>query len=219
MPWVAALVIAALVQASAAAAEVQLTDREIRLDDLAVAARGAADNMQNPIVARIPAGASRVEIDAETARRLIRNRIPAARFVLGFDDRIVFLAPQAVARTGVCYAAARSVPEGQIITAADVEPAPCGPRERVEAVAHDREALAPYARRSIAAAEYLGQIRPARERRIARNREVTLVTGGPGVAVARSVTTLQPGREGEMVFIRTADGAVFAVPLSNLAED
>lgn len=207
----------ALLTATSAPSEVQLTDRDIRLNDLAI----VDPDGQNPVIARLPKGTNQLELDAKSARRLIRNRLPAARAQLSFVDSVTFVAPPSVPirRTGRCFVAAERIAKGEFITAALVEEAACDTESSRAQIGYDRDASAPIAAEDIAAGANLGPVRPVAANRITKGANVQLVTGTGPVTISRSATTLQPAREGRNVFIRTSDGEVFPVPVSHIEED
>lgn len=207
---------------SSARAEVELRSRDIRLSDLAVVADGAAD----PIVARLPRGANRLDLTAHAAKRIIRHRLPMQRTVLSFEDTITLrAAPDASAtRSGDCFAATTRFAKGEFISAMRVEKAPCQiasdkSEEEKALIGYDRDARAPVAQKDVPRGAYLGAIRPITDRRLAKNAEALLVTGTRAVTITRSVTTMQAGREGRSVLVRTLDGEFFTVPVSHLSED
>jgi flagella basal body P-ring formation protein FlgA len=214
------IVLASLALIAAAAAtpvEVQLQDRNIRLSDLAVVEGGS----DNPVIAKVPRGTNRLEIDEASARRLIRNRMPMARIKLAFEGSLTISAPtQTVARhIGQCFVAATMISKGEFISNSLVDPTPCEGEVTPLLIGYDRDAQAPAASQEIASGTYLGTVRPITDRRIAKDESVQLVTGAGPVTITRSVTTVQAGREGRNVAIRTQDGEVFVVPFSHLAED
>ncbi len=203
---------------AAVEAEVQLRDRDIRLQDLAEIGIGSDGAQANPVIARIPQGARQIGIDEETALRLIRSRVPAARPRLIFNDRIVLKAPPAVSLSSTCFAAAATIEPGQFIAFNDVMSVPCDDQKPV-ALGYDRRASASFALGRIASGSHLGPIRPIAGRRIAAKRQITLKTGSGGVEITREVITLQSGREGRMVFVQTHEGDVFPVPVSRLEQE
>jgi len=196
----------------------ELDRRTIHLADLAEMVSPAPANAAPIVIAHIPAGSTRVEIDEAAARRLIANRVPNARFELRFEDKIVFSAPPAKVKHATCFAAAHNIASGSIISKSDVTQAQCSSEPVASALSFDRQAQAPIAAQEIFAGSYLGPISPASDAQLARGANVVLVTGGNGVRVSRSVSTLQAGRAGQMVFVLTMDGQVFAVPFENLEE-
>lgn len=198
-------------------AQLQLQDRNIRLSDLV--AVGTSDG--NPVIARVPRGTNTLELSEADARRIIRNRLPLAQVDLAFEDSITLVAPPPAStlRTGKCFVAESPIGKDEFITAALVTQAPCESGKRETNVGYDREARVPIAGDDIEAGEYLGAVRPVIEGRIAKGREVQLVTGAGPVTISRSVTTVQTAREGSNVFIRTNDGEVFPAPVSHIVED
>lgn len=209
--------LALIAAASSAPAEVQLQTRDVHLSDIAVVGDGQSD----PVIARVPRGTTRLALDEHQALRLIRNRLPMTNVELSFEESVTLVAPASASmrHMGTCFAAADRVAKGQFISASLVEPTPCKGQRSNAKIGYDRDARAPVATDGIAAGTYLGALRPITDRRIAKDADVLLTTGAGPVTITRSVTTLQAGREGRNVVIRTVDGTVFAVPVSHLAED
>lgn len=206
---------------SSAPNTVDLQDRNIRIENLVDTSQSFDEVTRSLVVARLPNGSAQVEIDAETARRLIDNRIPARRYDLAFEGSAIFAAPapSSTARPGICYAAARTIPADEIVTKSDVNEVPCDTQENHTALGYDRQSAAPVTLQPVSEGSFLGSFVPAREDRLRENAQVTLVTGDGGVTIRRNVTTLQPGREGRLVFVTTSTGDVFPVPFVNLEEE
>lgn len=217
----AAIIFAGVALASADPLEAPLPDRNVRLLDLAEKPDAPIGEMRNPIVAKVPRDAQSVEFEEETALRLVRNRLPGFEPKLKFTDRIVLTAPQRIAKrsAGACFAARQMIPEGHFITDADVEARSCTDDAISENLGYDRDAQAAYATGQVPAHAYLGPVRPACSQRIAKDQKVQLTTGTGAVQITRTATTLQAGRQGKNVFVRTSDGTVFAVPFSHIIED
>lgn len=216
-----AIIFFAAALAPTAPIEAPLLDRHVRLLDLAQAPEAPGVEQPNPILAKLPRDAHRVEFDEETALRLVRNRMPGYEPKLKFADRIVLIAPPSVAkrRVGECFAATEKISKGRFVTHADVEKRSCTDETVSANLRYDRDAGAVYTTGDVPAGAYLGLIRPARSQRIAKGQKVHLTTGTRAVRIIRTATTLQAGRQHNNVFIRTSDGTVFAVPFSHITED
>ncbi|MEM1051296.1 MAG: hypothetical protein AAGI28_04300 [Pseudomonadota bacterium] len=208
----------ALIAAAASGpAAVQLEDRQIRLSDLAIVEGGTED----AVIARMPRGTSKLQLDADSAQRLIRNRLPLTSVELNFEDNLILVAPTETSsrQAGDCFAASSPIAKGDFIFASAVEHASCEGASKPDIVGYDREARAFVAKDSVVSGTYLGPIRPASRRHIAKGEDVLLVTGAGPVTITRSVITVQTARENRNVFIRTNDGNVFPVPVSHILED
>lgn len=194
-----------------ASAVIELDDRNLRLDQIADIESG-----DRIIVARMPDGKTKVMLDVETARKLIRNHLPFTDFKLKFDKEIMLVTDDDGPRLGTCYTASTAIASGQIIGLEHVASTSCNGEVPSSVVGFDQSALVPYATDEIAAGVFLGAIRPAADRVLAKGESVSLVTGGSEVTITRSVTTLQTGREDGSVFVETSDGTVFSAPLTNI---
>lgn len=194
-----------------ASAAIELNDRNLRLDQIA-----ETESDGRIIVARIPDGKTHIMLDAETARKLIRNHLPFADFKLKFDEEIMLVTRDSEPRLGTCYAASTAIPSGQIIGLDHVASKSCTGEPPSSAVGFDQNASVPYAKDEIAAGAFLGAIRPVTGRVLTKGESVALVTGSSEVRITRSVTTLQSGSEGGSVFVKASDGTVFSAPLTNI---
>lgn len=113
-----------------------------------------------------------------------------------------------------CYAAARDVAAGTPLAAADVSAVPCRADAPRAALRYDRHSGATLAADALAAGTYLGRLAPLGQAQVAKGEALTLrSTAGP-VTIERAVTAMQPGRAGGKVFVRDANGQVFAARLA-----
>ncbi len=71
---------------------------------------------------------------------------------------------------------------------------------------------------AIAAGTYLGRVAPLRRASVVKGAELVLRSSAGPVVIERRVTAMQPGRAGGRIFVRDADGQVFAAPLAGEVE-
>lgn len=113
-----------------------------------------------------------------------------------------------------CFAAARDVPAGAALAAADLAPVDCRADAPPAPLRYDRAGGVPVSAAAIAAGTYLGHVVPLAEGRVAKGETLTLrSTAGP-VTIERTVVAMQPGRSGRRVFVRDSEGRIFAAPLA-----
>lgn len=115
-------------------------------------------------------------------------------------------APQAA-----CVATARDIAAGEQISADLLVPVDCRTRARNARWARfDRASGSLTARQALPAGTYLGRLPAAAAPLVPKGARLVLrASAGPAI-VEREVTTLQPARAGQRVFVRDADGNVFA---------
>lgn len=208
MPVLSALLLSAAA-GSFAGPVVELETRSIRASDLAELRSGG-----EIVVGTLPHGAGWTDIDPETARRLIANRLPGARFRLRHAETIRLAAGlQPDAGTAACYRAQADIAPGAIIRAADVCETQCAEEPVSGALSYDRWLQAPIARDAIFGGEYLGSLRPAADDLIAPGGHLVFRTGAGPVVIEREVDALQAGRPGDRIFARTSDGEVVTAPI------
>ena len=129
---------------------------------------------------------------------------------------LLHLAAFAAAALGApeCYAAAHDIPAGTPLTAGDLVVVSCKPGTQRAALRYDSAARSPIAVLALPAGTYLGRLMPLPDRQVAAGEPLTLrSTAGP-VTIERRVVAMQPGRPGEKLFVRDADGQVFSVRYS-----
>ncbi len=203
-----------VVLAASSPTVLNLPDRNIRVADLA-----NAPVPNTAIVARVPDGESSLEIDAEKAIRLLRNRFPGAKFSLKFQGTIRLLARDEPSRNAACLEAKTDIGANAAITTINVQQTECNGRELAPQLGYDSERGVPIARSRIDAGSFLGNIRVASEDVITKGEALKLRTGAGAVSVERSVVSLQTSQKGRKIFVRTNDGEVIAAPISKLEMD
>lgn len=111
-----------------------------------------------------------------------------------------------------CFAAARPIAAGAVLTAADLAPAPCKAAGRPP-LRYDRASGHPVALAALSAGTYLGRLAPIGDRLIPAGTPLVLRSRAGVVTIERNVTAMQPGRSGSRMFVRDSSGEIFAVPL------
>lgn len=111
-----------------------------------------------------------------------------------------------------CVATTRDVEAGEQVSADMLGPVACdiaAPEPR--GVRFDRMSRSIVADQALPAGTYLGRLRAPATPMLPKGSKVTLrAISGPAI-VERQVTTLQPARSGQRVFVRDEGGNVFAV--------
>jgi flagella basal body P-ring formation protein FlgA len=111
-----------------------------------------------------------------------------------------------------CVAAGRDVPAGAMLSADDLTGADCRAKAPRAPLRYDRVARTLVASEAIPAGTYLGRLAPPAGPEVRAGDVLTLRSSAGVATIERSVTALQPGRSGGKLFVRDADGQVFAVP-------
>ncbi|MBC7768219.1 MAG: hypothetical protein H7124_05480 [Phycisphaerales bacterium] len=197
--------------------EVTLSERAIRIRDVATLHcldESVRDRVGALIIARTPIGARAVQISRDGLASLVRRRAPALARIdaRSESNEIVFYAPDTPTNAQTrCFRTLRTLGEGQVITGADVEPAPCDDDAAAAAMRYDRVHSVLRTHAPVAAGAYLGAAFTQSAPVTSEGAAMTLVvTAGP-VQIERRVEAVQPARAGERIFVRDEDGAVFAV--------
>lgn len=125
------------------------------------------------------------------------------------------LAALALTSSGLgCFVAARDLPVGAVLTVDDVRPVACRTMSGRAPLRYDRVRGVAVVGTPVAAGHYLGRVMPTSKGRVEQGARLTLrATVGP-VTVERAVVAMQPGRAGRRVFVRDAEGRIFAVMLA-----
>jgi len=191
--------------------KVDIAGRDLRLGDL-LASTNALPRpaLADLVVARLPQGVRHLTLPASTVATLIHRRVPGLDVATPAFERVEVhsaasdATPHADRR---CFDTLHEVAANASITLADVTPVPC----RQDAGARIRYrggAVAPT--NALSAGTYLGQLAPLPAETIDAGGTLTLRSVAGPVAVERTVTAMQPGRPGQRLFVRDAEGAIFA---------
>ncbi|RHW18967.1 hypothetical protein D1610_02190 [Sphingomonas gilva] len=112
-----------------------------------------------------------------------------------------------------CYRAARPLAKGELLASSDLSAAACGDDDRAR-LGFDRANGLIFAAEAIPAGRYLGPVAPVPGVDVAPGATLTLRSvAGPAV-IERKVTAVQPGRNGQRMFVQDAEGTIFAVSLA-----
>lgn len=200
--------------------QVTLADRHIRVRDLAVLPPHQRTGPGALIAATVPAGQPYMELGAERRALLLRRRVPGQtlRPLLGGAIRFVVPGEGAMAEDGragrECFALRQNLAAGAYAAGGALAPTVCQRGTRAKLPLHyDRAAGAAIALQPLPAGTYLGPLATQRTNPVESGRAMTLaITEGP-VRIERQVHTVQSGRTGGALFVRTSDGALLAAPL------
>lgn len=111
-----------------------------------------------------------------------------------------------------CWVTTRAITSGAPVTAPDLARARCNTEVDTNLLRFDRISGLVIARTSIPKGTQLGTFAPS-SAAVGAGAVLTLRSRSGPVAIERQVTTLQPARSGERVFVRDASGTVISVPL------
>ncbi len=167
------------------------------------------------VVARLPRGAERLDIPAADMAALLRRRVPGLRLLPARAAvvRVFGSLPRASAAPEQgCYATATAMAAEAALSAEDVTRTSCR-AGRPARVVYDRAGGA-HAGAALPRGAYLGRLAPLPSRAIGKGAPLTLRSTAGVVTIEREVVALQPGRSGRRVFVRDAQGQVFAAPLA-----
>jgi hypothetical protein len=193
------------------AAQVELAD-VASLDCIASSYRDQTGRMQ------IASLSGEREITRAALAALIRRRVPALSAVDpgGNPNALLRLRPPRAEPAPAsinCYIARRALGAGEAITAADVEPAPCGAEAPSRRVRYERRDGVVRAAAGIAAGDQLGRMTAPAASITEAGEPLTLSVAVGPVVIERSVEAVQTSTGGA-IFVRDPDGHVFSAPLA-----
>lgn len=190
---------------------VDVSGRDLRLGDLLVTTRTLPrPALAQLVVARLPQGVRRLTLPARTVAALIHRRVPGLELATPVFDRVEVrsavsdLSPRA---GRVCFEIVRSIAADTAITSDDVAPARC--RNEAGARLRYRDGTV-QATSGLAAGTYVGQLLPLPAEAIGVGTTLSLRAASGPVAIERTVTAMQAGRLGQRIFVRDAEGSIFA---------
>jgi hypothetical protein len=204
------------------ARDVSLRDYNIRVRDLVSSDCGAASNpnVRDAVVASVPSGRKSVVLGQAALARLVHRRVPG--IVLGSNDdaaRVTFHVP--AARVAIdaapCFATATTIAAGDAINGSDLTSVPCG-NNAAAPIAYDRTYGLTRAGADIGAGGYLGHLNVPPERLPDTGDRLTIVATEGATRIERPVTAAQPASRASELFVRDAEGHVFAAPLAATAQ-
>lgn len=190
---------------------VDLTGPAIRIRDVVPAMMSRREGGVE--IARVPAGRRAVTLSRRAVAALVRRAEPG--LVVGGDQAgtITFrVAASSAGRNERCFVMLAPVAQGAAIMRADVGQGICG--DGTVPVRYDSQVHAIVATRRLTTGESIGRALPAVGPDVVRGDALTLVARSGPVTIERSVTALQPGRNGGRVFVRDGAGQIFAAPVA-----
>ena len=162
------------------------------------------------VVAMLPREGESVAISRRALALLVRRSVPGMA-ITAADGEIVLRSIASAPVAGACFVLTTPVARGAMITPDLVAAVPCD-ESRPGSVGFDRAAGGVVARADLAAGSPLGRIAAVPAPGIGKGAPLRLVSIAGPVRIERQVTALQPSR-GRRVFVRDADGGIFAAPL------
>lgn len=194
---------------------VTLDGRAIRVGDV-TAISGVAGSR---IIARIPDGRASVTVSRRAIANLVRRAVPALRIAEIPGGSVTFTVARRFAESRYnarCVALEGPVAKGTTIYPAMVHTVPCTP-SRTVAIAFDRGTSRVRATVDLPAGSYLGPLGLRPRTGLEQGETATLISAVGPVRIVRSVTAMQTSR-GRRVFVRDADGQIFAVRQAGLVK-
>jgi len=201
-------------------ARITLRDDALHITDIAIASPD-----EDRVVARLPSRSSGLLLTEEQRRGLLRARVPGRQFQLRQAGTMWVergaANHQAHRFGGPCYAARTDLSPGSYLDRDAVAETACEAAAAERRLGYDAVAGAVTVRRTIPAGSYLGRLRLDDRAPVASGQAMVLRTSIGPVTVERNVTSLQPGRHGKRLFVRTDDGELLASTLTGtqLVED
>ncbi len=117
-----------------------------------------------------------------------------------------------------CQRVLAALQPGQALTAADLEPAPCGAGPVPGALRHDARLHLTRARIALAPGDLVPEVPPAALARWRGGETVRVVRQAGPVQVERAAQVAMPAPQRAALVLRTADGAVLAAPQEQIRE-
>jgi flagella basal body P-ring formation protein FlgA len=196
-------------------AEIVLDERAVRVGDvldLACISPEAREDIADLVIAEIPAGVTRMDVSQAGLEALARRRVPGLEFASSGTDglKITFRTPAVQAEAtpvSSCFAAARAIEAGGLVTRKDLAAAPCSAEPAERALTFDRVHGVLRAQAPITSGAYLGRV-AAPESAVDAGEALTLrISVGP-VQIERDVWAVQAAAGGAGIFVRDNRGEV-----------
>jgi len=200
--------------------EVALRDRELRVGD--VVASGcpllADARIRNATIAVVPSGRAHVRLTRTGLASLVHRRVPTLALMHDADASLVTIrAPHEIssAHAAPCFAAAGPIADGEPVTGADIAPTACAASDEGSPIRYDRIYGIARADGAIAAGAYLGRLSVPQHQLPSEGDALTVVSTSGPARIERQVVAAQPASRGRFLFVRDADGHVFAAPFAD----
>ena len=194
--------------------EIHLTDRFIRVSDLAV-----APGNEDVVLGKLSTGQMAVDIDRAQAKSLIQNRIPGHNAVLRYNGVVRMVGQNRNdVRQGTCWSTRTRIEAGLPLEQESVEAVPCTNSRPANLLSYHHASRTVVAKKSIEANTYLGAVRIAGKPVVTPDSELVVAYRDGPVKVERRVRSLQLGTPGRRVFVISEDGETISVALSGDTE-
>lgn len=192
-----------------------LRDRHIRVRDVAAGMdryEPGRNDSASLVIASVPEGVVATTLSRRAIASLIARRLPGVRVDIGSaTGSVTFrLTARQPAAGSACQALAEARAAGQPVTADQLRAAPCAGADP-HALRFDRTSAQLVAAVDLAEGAKVGRVAPPPTPAIRRGEALRLIAREGPVVVERPVTAMQAGRVARAVFVRDADGQVFAV--------
>lgn len=218
---ISALAIAALLGGASCALvearEIESPDGRLRLRDVVKSDCPALRNAGDAVIAALPQGTNRARLSHAALAALIRRRLPS----LAIAETPTLSTEEIELRRGgstqvhpgpSCFELTHAVAPRTPLTRDGVALTTCTSARAPLALAYDARNGIVRAAETGSAGHYLGQLIALPTHLIEQDEPLQLrVTAGP-VEITREVIAVQPAHTGEAIFVRDADGHVFAAP-------
>lgn len=197
---------------------VLLGGRDITLGDIASTMGTGADPAW--VVSRMAEGRSEMLLSAGRREQLVRRRVPGIALPLLQEGPVRFQLdpkslPERPADETGCLLLKTSAPRGTFLSRSDLAEGECAGDQARQSVVFDRNAGTLRSVEDLPAGTAFGMLQLPEAGLVQPGTQMQLVVREGPVTVSREVETLQPALPGRPVFVRTADGEIFAAPLTS----
>lgn len=224
---ISALAIATLLGGSACtlvhASEIDLRDGRLTLHEAIEGPCPALAESGDAVIAALPRQVDRVVLTRAGLASLVRRRLPTLAIALPVDEADDVVALRRGEQTDLgggpaCFELSRAAAPQAALTRQDVTMTSCTSVRPPLALTYDRRHAIARTAEAGQAGHYLGPLVSLPPDLIEQGEKLRLrVTAGP-VTITRDVVAAQSARTGEPLFVRDADGHVFAAPSSDVDE-
>jgi hypothetical protein len=203
------------------ATAVHIEGRLIRIADIvdeACLEGGATPDVADLIIAEFPDNADEIAISRAGLMALASRRAPGLTFMpTANDTEIVTLRTSTTEKVEVslrCFNAGHALIADQIVTRADLVPAPCAPRPSETLLYFERTHNILRAATDIAPGTHIGRaLVPAHA--YDTGDKLSLVIAIGAVRIERDVWALQPSSNGDNIFVEDENGLITRSPTLN----
>lgn len=213
MPLAAAILMLAAVPSRIGVDQIALASHAIHVGDVA---NVQSADLRDRVIATVPAERDRISLSPAAVALLLRRAVPGLAVDARSAGMVTFVVrPDTLHRRAMACSATRTpVAARSAIGAEQIVPVPCR-GVALAPIAFDRATSQPRATAALEPGHYLGRLYVPPSDGVREGEKVSLVSSVGVVRIVRGVTTLQASH-GRRVFVRDADGQVFAVRRAEL---